>query len=86
MDYITEYLTKIRERRVIPEVQPGYMRALLPENAPLEAESWDSIFQDVEKIIMPGVRQSTILFHNYMNTCNGQMGCDIQVEEQKINM
>ncbi|XP_031424503.1 histidine decarboxylase [Clupea harengus] len=55
VDYITEYLTKIRERRVIPEVQPGYMRALLPENAPLEAESWDSIFQDVEKIIMPGM-------------------------------
>ncbi|XP_076144338.1 histidine decarboxylase [Alosa pseudoharengus] len=55
VDYITEYLTKIRERQVIPDVQPGYMRELLPENAPLDGENWDSIFQDVEKIIMPGV-------------------------------
>ncbi|KAL2088893.1 hypothetical protein ACEWY4_015792 [Coilia grayii] len=31
------------------------MRELLPENAPLDGENWESIFQDVEKIIMPGV-------------------------------
>ncbi|XP_062405889.1 histidine decarboxylase [Sardina pilchardus] len=55
VDYITEYLTKIRERQVTPDVKPGYMRELIPESAPLDGENWDSIFQDVEKIIMPGV-------------------------------
>ncbi|KAJ8393096.1 hypothetical protein AAFF_G00067790 [Aldrovandia affinis] len=55
VNYITEYLTKIRERRVIPDVQPGYMRKLLPEDAPIEPESWENIFNDIEKIIMPGV-------------------------------
>ncbi|XP_030620695.1 histidine decarboxylase [Chanos chanos] len=55
VDYIKEYLTTVRERRVNPDVQPGYMRSLLPNSAPADPENWDSIFQDVERIIMPGV-------------------------------
>ncbi|XP_056134131.1 histidine decarboxylase [Lampris incognitus] len=55
VDYITDYLGSIRERRVIPDVKPGYMRDLLPDSAPPEPEDWDSIFQDIEKVIMPGV-------------------------------
>uniref|UniRef100_A0A8C5MRN2 Histidine decarboxylase n=1 Tax=Leptobrachium leishanense TaxID=445787 RepID=A0A8C5MRN2_9ANUR len=55
VDYICQYLSTVRERRVNPDVQPGYMRALLPDTAPVESESWDNIFQDIENIIMPGV-------------------------------
>jgi hypothetical protein len=45
----------IRERRVFPDVTPGYMRELLPDTAPIEGEKWDDIFKDVERVIMPGV-------------------------------
>ena len=65
VDYITEYLGSIRDRKVIPEVKPGYMRELLPDSAPSEPDSWDSIFKDIERVIMPGVRtftQSRCLF------------------------
>ncbi|XP_068455495.1 histidine decarboxylase [Clinocottus analis] len=55
VDYITQYLGSIRDRRVIPDVKPGYMRELLPDTAPTEAEDWDSIFKDIETVIMPGV-------------------------------
>ncbi|XP_008565129.1 PREDICTED: histidine decarboxylase isoform X2 [Galeopterus variegatus] len=55
VDYICKYLSTVRERRVTPDVQPGYLRALLPESAPEEPDSWDSIFGDIERIIMPGV-------------------------------
>ncbi|KAM7424426.1 hypothetical protein PAMA_000665 [Pampus argenteus] len=55
VDYITQYLGSIRERRVIPDVKPGYMRELLPDTAPAESEDWESIFNDIEKVIMPGV-------------------------------
>uniref|UniRef100_A0A8C6U9U3 Histidine decarboxylase n=1 Tax=Neogobius melanostomus TaxID=47308 RepID=A0A8C6U9U3_9GOBI len=54
VDYITQYLGSIRERRVIPDVKPGYMRDLIPESAPVEAEDWDNIFNDIERVIMPG--------------------------------
>ncbi|XP_031695271.1 histidine decarboxylase-like [Anarrhichthys ocellatus] len=55
VDYITQYLGSIRERRVIPDVKPGYMKELLPDTAPIEPEDWESIFKDIEKVIMPGV-------------------------------
>ncbi|XP_051039443.1 histidine decarboxylase [Phodopus roborovskii] len=55
VDYICQYLSTVRERQVTPDVQPGYLRAQLPVSAPEEPESWDSIFGDIERIIMPGV-------------------------------
>lgn len=55
VDYIADYLENIRDRRVFPNVQPGYMRKLIPDSTPLEGESWDTIFADIERIIMPGV-------------------------------
>ncbi|KFP40382.1 Histidine decarboxylase, partial [Chlamydotis macqueenii] len=55
VDYICQYLSSVRERRVTPDVQPGYMRAQLPDSAPTDPDSWDNIFGDIEKIIMPGV-------------------------------
>uniref|UniRef100_A0A8C1UYY9 Histidine decarboxylase n=1 Tax=Cyprinus carpio TaxID=7962 RepID=A0A8C1UYY9_CYPCA len=55
VDFIQQYLTRIRERRVVPDVQPGYMRPLLPSSAPYEPEDWSSIMKDVENIILPGV-------------------------------
>ncbi|XP_053962537.1 histidine decarboxylase isoform X1 [Anastrepha ludens] len=55
VDYIADYLENIRDRRVFPDVKPGYMRSLLPEFAPIEGENWDAIFADVERVIMPGI-------------------------------
>ena len=61
VDYIADYLETIRERRVFPEVQPGYMRDLVPDSAPVQGEDWDKIFADVDRVIMPGV--SILLLH-----------------------
>lgn len=55
VDYIADYLENIRDRRVFPNVQPGYMRNLLPEGPPLDGEEWTDIFKDIERVIMPGI-------------------------------
>ncbi|ESO93106.1 hypothetical protein LOTGIDRAFT_119964, partial [Lottia gigantea] len=55
VDYIADYLENIRSRRVFPDVKPGYMRDLLPDSAPTDGEQWDDIFQDIERVIMPGI-------------------------------
>ena len=60
VDYIADYMETIHTRRVIPEVQPGYMREMLPNRAPRKGEEWSEIMRDVERAIMPGV--SRILF------------------------
>ena len=55
VDYIADYLENIRDRRVFPEVRPGYMRDMVPAEAPEHPEAWEDIFKDVENVIMPGV-------------------------------
>ena len=55
VDFIADYFETQHERRVLPEVQPGYMRKLLPETAPRKGESWENIMKDVDRAIMPGV-------------------------------
>lgn len=55
VEYICEYLETLPERRVTPSVEPGYLRHLLPEDAPQDPEDWDEIMNDVETKIMPGV-------------------------------
>lgn len=55
VDYIADYLENIRDRRVFPDVKPGYMRNLIPESAPLEGEEWPTIFSDIERVVMPGM-------------------------------
>jgi hypothetical protein len=56
IDFIADYLENIREKRVFPDVKPGYLRNLVPDSAPQKPEAWVDIFSDVERVIMPGVR------------------------------
>ncbi|KAM3955405.1 histidine decarboxylase [Aphomia sociella] len=55
VDFIADYLENIRDHRVYPSVQPGYLHKLLPTEAPQQPEKWDDIFKDVEKHIIPGL-------------------------------
>ena len=71
VDYITDYLETIRTRRVFPNVKPGYMKALLPESAPVNGESWAAIFGDIEKVIMPGITHwQSPFMHAYFPALN----------------
>ncbi|XP_010022200.1 PREDICTED: aromatic-L-amino-acid decarboxylase isoform X5 [Nestor notabilis] len=55
VDYIADYLEKIDERQVFPDVEPGYLRPLIADCAPQNPETFEDVFKDIEKIIMPGV-------------------------------
>ena len=55
VDYIADYLENIKSRRVTPDVEPGYLRELLPSEAPVMGERWDDIISDFETKIMPGI-------------------------------
>uniref|UniRef100_A0A673HFJ2 Dopa decarboxylase n=1 Tax=Sinocyclocheilus rhinocerous TaxID=307959 RepID=A0A673HFJ2_9TELE len=54
VDYVADYLENIEKRQVYPDVEPGYLRSLIPEEAPEEAESYEDVFKDIERVIMPG--------------------------------
>lgn len=53
--YITDYFDNIRNRKISPHVFPGFMRELIPDKAPQNADKWEDVFEDIDKIIMPGV-------------------------------
>ncbi|XP_048195532.1 aromatic-L-amino-acid decarboxylase [Perognathus longimembris pacificus] len=55
VDYVADYLEGIEKCQVYPDVEPGYLRPLIPDTAPQEPETFEDIIRDVEKIIMPGV-------------------------------
>ncbi|XP_058037673.1 aromatic-L-amino-acid decarboxylase [Ahaetulla prasina] len=71
VDYIADYIEKIEERQVYPDVEPGYLRALIPEFAPETPERFEDILKDVERIIMPGVTHwHSPYFFAYFPTAN----------------
>ncbi|XP_056618530.1 aromatic-L-amino-acid decarboxylase [Triplophysa dalaica] len=55
VDYIADYLENIEKRQVFPDVEPGYLRSLIPEEAPEEPDSYEDVVKDIERVIMPGV-------------------------------
>ncbi|XP_022658960.1 histidine decarboxylase-like isoform X2 [Varroa destructor] len=55
VDIIAGYLETVGERRVFPDVKPGYMLALVPPDAPDHPEEWDSIVEDIYNVIIPGL-------------------------------
>ncbi|CAD7687022.1 unnamed protein product [Nyctereutes procyonoides] len=55
VDFVADYLEGIEGRQVYPDVEPGYLRPLIPTTAPEEPDTFEDIISDVEKIIMPGV-------------------------------
>ncbi|KAI9577809.1 aromatic-L-amino-acid decarboxylase [Glossina fuscipes] len=55
IDYICDYSKNIEQRNVAPTLDPGYLKQLLPAEAPLKAEKFEDILNDFEQKIMPGV-------------------------------
>lgn len=71
IDLVADYLDTIEKRRVLPDVKPGYLKDLIPANAPEEPEKWENLVSDIERVIMPGVTHwHSPHFHAYFPTAN----------------
>ena len=55
IDWIADYRAHVAELPVRSRVEPGAIRAQLPTTPPLQPESFDGIFNDLEHIILPGL-------------------------------
>lgn len=52
---VVSYYDTIQHRRVVSNVEPGYLKKLLPDGPPEEGEPWADIQKDIESKIMPGL-------------------------------
>ncbi|RHZ43391.1 putative aromatic-L-amino-acid decarboxylase [Aspergillus thermomutatus] len=55
IDEIIDYFDGLPSQRVVPTIEPGYLRPLIPENPPEEPEQWSQIQADIETKIKPGL-------------------------------
>src|SRR3954468_10266180 len=54
-DWIADYLESAERYPVLSRVRPGEIRDALPTHAPERGESFDAIFADFERVIVPGL-------------------------------
>ncbi len=55
IDWIADYRAGVAELPLVSSVKPGDIKTQLPAEAPLEAERFEDILADVQRIIMPGL-------------------------------
>ncbi|HXR66093.1 MAG TPA: aminotransferase class V-fold PLP-dependent enzyme, partial [Ktedonobacteraceae bacterium] len=55
IDWIADYRLKIADFPVMSQVEPGAVRAQLPDAPPATPEPFDAIFRDLEQVILPGL-------------------------------
>lgn len=52
---VVNYYDTLPDRRVVSNVEPGYLKKLLPSGPPQKGEAWTEIQKDIETKIMPGL-------------------------------
>jgi aromatic-L-amino-acid decarboxylase len=55
IDWVADYLDSVEGRPITPAIEPGDIRAMLPDAAPEQPESFDAILRDLDEIVMPGI-------------------------------
>src|SRR5436190_22290301 len=54
-DWIADFREHIERLRVAPDDKPGAIREQLPKHAPEDAEPFEKILSDVDRIILPAM-------------------------------
>ncbi|KAL3308970.1 hypothetical protein Ciccas_012491, partial [Cichlidogyrus casuarinus] len=71
VNLVADYLDNIGQRTVFPTIKPGYLRPLVPDQAPQQPEAWEDILNDVERVVMPGITHwHHPRFHAYFPSAN----------------
>ena len=55
IDWIADYLERVEDLPVLSQVQPGEIRAALPQHPPHQGEPFGALLGDLDDIILPGI-------------------------------
>jgi len=55
IDWIADYRAGVESRPVMAKTAPGAIKAMLPASPPQQAESFDAILHDLDRIVIPGI-------------------------------
>ncbi len=73
VDWIADYLSHPEKYPVLAQVEPGYLKAALPESAPLRGEPMEKMLADIDEKIMQGVTHwnHPAFFAYFSNSASG---------------
>jgi aromatic-L-amino-acid/L-tryptophan decarboxylase len=55
VDWIAEYFEKVEEYPIVSRLEPGDIKREIPAVPPARGEAMEAIFQDFERVMMPGI-------------------------------
>jgi aromatic-L-amino-acid decarboxylase len=55
VDWIADYQSRVESFPVLSQVEPGQIRASLPENPPAAGEPFVALLKDIDSVILPGI-------------------------------
>jgi aromatic-L-amino-acid/L-tryptophan decarboxylase len=55
LEWAAAYLERVRELPVLSRVEPGAIRAALPERAPDAPEPFEAVLRDLDEVLLPGL-------------------------------
>ncbi|XP_054014494.1 aromatic-L-amino-acid decarboxylase-like [Hylaeus anthracinus] len=71
VDLLANYTDTLRDKNVLPDVEPGYLSELLPEEVPQKPDTWQEVLKDIERYIIPGLTHwNSPHFHAFYPTGN----------------
>src|SRR4051794_26269988 len=53
VDWAADYLERVRDLPVLAQVEPGSLRARLPESPPDQGEPFEALLRDMDELILP---------------------------------
>jgi aromatic-L-amino-acid/L-tryptophan decarboxylase len=72
LEWAARYLERVRELPVLAQVEPGEIRARLPQSPPDRAEPFADVLRDLDEVLLPGVTnwQHPRFFAYFANTAS----------------
>jgi aromatic-L-amino-acid decarboxylase len=55
VDWIADYLENVEDRPIVSRVDPGEIRAMVPDKAPEAPEPMEQILADLDRVVLPGI-------------------------------
>ncbi|REJ77411.1 MAG: amino acid decarboxylase [Acidobacteria bacterium] len=75
VERLAKYYEKMEDLPVLSQIEPGSLKAAMPEDAPEEGEDFGGILEDVEELIFPAVTHwNHPNFHGLFSTSGSSVG------------
>lgn len=55
IDWLADYFDNVEDMPVVSRVEPGEIRAAIPDRAPEDPEPFEDILADLDRVVMPGI-------------------------------